>query len=81
MATDDELYSQAFLELSEVSERMKAEGLEPAEVWALLFTVMQDLQAADFGIGSPAHEEALVLQRDRLAEDIAELRDDAPLVQ
>lgn len=72
--SDDELYQTAFRMLHNVAEALKAEGLEPVEYWALMFTTMQDLQAADLGMGSTDHEDALRMQSERLAEDVLELQ-------
>jgi hypothetical protein len=78
---DDELRGVAFRRLHDVSEALKAEIGDSAAVWALMFVVAQDLQAADLGMGSPAHEEALAMQREHLVEALNELRSPAPRLQ
>jgi hypothetical protein len=79
--TEDELRSIAFRRLHDVSEALKAEIDDPAAVWALMFAVSQDLQAADLGMGSSAHEEALAMQREYLVDALNELRSPAPRLQ
>lgn len=65
----------AFKLLHEVSEKLKERGLDAGECWALMFAQLQDLQAADFGMGSDEHQGHVQAQHDSLADDLAKWDD------
>lgn len=75
--TTDRDYDLAFKLLHDASEKLKKRGLDAGETWALLFNVIQDLQAADFGMGSDEHHGHIQAQCASLRDALTEW-DDAP---
>jgi hypothetical protein len=66
----DPQYSAAFKAMHAAAEAVRAAGVSGPDVWALLFGVLQDQQAADLGMGSEAHRDEMQAQRDSLSNSL-----------
>jgi len=75
MTHGEKTRSVAFRAVHEASEKIRAAGLSGADVWLCLFDMLQDLQAADLGMGSDQHRDVVEEQCDDLERALVQWDD------